>query len=160
MGNLILWAKHVTRGMLDEKNFSSRNLLIFLVPIVLASCGGHAQTTLSTVMTEQTIEHWRCFGDLDYRLSLLDGHFPEEKVAIRLSRVTGEDQGTGEVSVAGIIYQAYFRVVGIDLRWDFGEGGKYTVVVGPDGSGAYYDFSRVEDGGATMPSQHFNCISH
>ena len=98
------------------------------------------------------IEEWRCFGATD---------FLKEGVLVTLSRVTpiGQDRESGEVSVAGVTYRATFRVSGFDRRWDFGEGFAYSFIIRPDGSGLYYDFSDVKDGGKTSPSQHFMCVS-
>jgi len=127
--------------------------LVFL--IVLVACVPAQES--SNIATEK----WRCFGLLEYRLSLIEGSPPKGPGVVRLTRVAGdgEDHGFGEVSIAGVTHQAYFQVTGFDRRWDFGEGPKYAFIIKPDGSGLYYDFSDVEDGGKTGSSQHFNCVS-
>ena len=130
-----------------------------MTKILLASIGLTVLATVGALAQENidaTTEEWRCFSPSDYQmLSILDKSFPEEKVLVRLTRVTEN----GEVSVAGVTYRAVFRVVGFDRRWDFGEDGNYAFVIKPDGSGAYYDFSSVEDGGKTRPSQTYGCVS-
>ena len=120
-------------------------LLTFVALIVLAACGVQAQES-----GDVTTEKWRCFGLLD---------FSQETVAVRLSRIAGEDHGFGEVSVAGITHRAGFQVAGFNRRWDFGIELNYAFIIEPDGSGAYYDFSNVEDGGMAGSSQRFNCVS-
>ena len=131
--------------------------LTLITLTVFATFGVQAQES-SNITTEK----WRCFGQLDYRLSLLEeGGPPTGPGVVGLTRVTGEgeDRGFGDVSVAGVTYRAHFRIIGFDRRWDFGEGTKYAFIIKPDGSGSYYDFSGVEDGSKTRPSQLFNCVS-
>ena len=100
-----------------------------------------------------TVEKWRCF----------DPYYDSGKntVLIELNRVTaaGETQGFGQISVAGVTHHALFRITGFDRRWDFGEGMQYSFIIKPDGRGSYYDFSLVENGETTGPSQRFNCVS-
>ena len=123
-------------------------LIIFVLTAVL-TFGVQAQESEDT-----TTEIWRCFDWVD---------FEKKTVLIRLTRVTrhSEDLGFGEVSVAGVSYMALFRVTGLDRRWDFGsdELPNYSFIIQPNGDGAYYDFSNVEVGGTTKPSQNFTCVS-
>ena len=96
-------------------------------------------------------ETWQCFD----RYSSFSN-----KVLVTLSgAVRNKNFGLGEVSVAGVIYSASFRVVGFDRRWDFGDEYAYAFIIQPDGHGMYYDFSKVKDSGSTGPSQHFRCES-
>jgi len=69
---------------------------------------------------------WRCFDKSD---------FPQREVLVALSRVTkdGQVRGSGEVSVAGITHRAACRVLGLDRRWDSGQGLVYAFVIRPDG---------------------------
>ena len=120
-------------------------LLAFIGLAVGATVGVQAQE--SDIITT---EKWRCFDRYDYL---------EATVLVELSRVTSEALGIGEVSVAGITYTAVFKVSGFDRRWDFGEGFEYSFIIKPSGDGAYYDFSNVEDGGKTSPSQFYSCMS-
>ena len=121
--------------------------LTFIVFIVLAAFGVQAQEDRSA-----TVEAWRCFATSDYY---------KTTVLVELSRRTleGEAEGVGEVTVAGLTYPALFEVAGFDRRWDFGEELNYTFLIEPSGRGRYYDFSSVEKGGTTKPSQHFKCVS-
>ena len=100
------------------------------------------------------VERWRCFSLLDYERS---------KPALTLGRLkgNGNEHGIGEVLVSGTAHIADFRVAGIDLRWDFGDQNDrgaypYAFTIGPDGTGAYYDFSASTDGRA-RPRQVFEC---
>ena len=97
-----------------------------------------------------SIEIWRCFEPYDRGKTTL----------LTLTRLT-QLEGLGQVSSAGVTHSAAFRVGGLDLRWNFGLDAKdgsydYALVIQPDGSGLYYDFSRSTDGTAT-PSQTFQC---
>ena len=65
--------------------------------------------------------------------------------------------GDGEVSVAEIAYRARFSMEGLQRRWDFADGGVYAFVISPDGSGAYYDFSRADPGERVAPSEGYRC---
>ncbi len=101
-----------------------------------------------------TIETWRCFERMD---------FSQSTVLVELTRVTVDNMnfGVGEVSVAGITYPATFGVNGFNRRWNFGldDSWDYSFIITPSGDGAYYDFSNVDEGDTTAPSQLFNCIS-
>ena len=65
---------------------------------------------------------------------------------------------SGQVSVAGVTHSAFFDIYGLNRRWDFGKDLKYAFIINPDGSGAYYDFSPVEEGETTKPSQLYDCV--
>ena len=124
-----------------------RTCLILVAFTALAAFGVQAQEGRNTIT-----EEWRCFALFD---------FSKETVAVELTRKTpdGEAKGSGEVSVAGFTHKALFRIAGVERRWDFGDEFNYAFVIKPGGDGAYYDFSSVEDGGTTSPSQRFNCVS-
>ena len=124
-------------------------LLIIFVLAAVATFSVQAQEGKDTAT-----EIWRCFDTTDYN---------KTTVLVRLTRVTryNVDLGIGEVSVAGVTYTAFFRVAGLNRRWNFdsGEVGNYSFIIQPNGDGAYYDFSNVEVGGTTMPNQMFTCVS-
>lgn len=124
---------------------SARRIPAFVLLTLLPTVGVQAEDGRSA-----TTEEWRCFSMSD---------FFRENVLVRLTREirSGVDQGFGEVSVAGVTHDARFEVAGFNRRWDFGSDMQYAFVIQPDGSGAYYDFSTVEDGGRTGPSQRFHC---
>lgn len=53
-----------------------------------------------------------------------------------------------------------YRREGINHRWDWGEGkgkGDYTFIIKPDGTGLYYDFTNVKQGGITKSKDYFKC---
>ncbi len=68
----------------------------------------------------------------------------------------------GSISVAGTAYVSEYSVEGFNRRWDFGDRIEelypYSLVIHPDGSAAYYDFSTVGVGAATSPSQKYICV--
>ena len=126
---------------------SARRIPAFVLLTLLPTVGVQAEDGPSA-----TTEEWRCFSTLDI--------FREKKkVLVRLTREMKRsvDLGSGEVSVAGATYDARFEVAGFNRRWDFGGDMQYAFVIQPDGSGAYFDFSTVEDGGRTGPNQWFQC---
>ena len=108
-------------------------------------------------------EKWQCFDISDYN---------KRTVLIELERFkplgelfgssTDSSIALGKVIAAGQSNDAYFTIEGLNRRWDWPTGGdkglKYTFVIQPDGSAAYYDFTKVEDGGTTSPSQVYECV--
>ena len=119
--------------------------LICLMFTALATFGVQAQGS-------DTVETWRCYGLRD---------FDKNSVLVELTRVTaaGETQGFGQISVAGVTHHALFRITGFDRRWDFGKDLKYAFIIKPDGRGAYYDFSLLEEGETTKPNELYDCVS-
>ena len=94
----------------------------------------------------ESLETWRCFDQTD---------FNRRTPLVTLARL---GRG-GRVSVAGVEHTADFRVNGLDRRWNFGEyedGWPYALLIRPNGSGLYFDFSSSDDGTA-KPSQFFEC---
>ncbi len=126
-----------------------KKLLIIFILVAVVTLGVQAQEN-----KDATTETWRCFERTD---------FLNTTVLVKLTRVTIDNEkfGYGEVSVAGITYPAIFEVAGFNRRWNFGldEMWDYSFVIEPNGDGAYYDFSNVEDGDTTTPSQLFTCLS-
>ena len=63
---------------------------------------------------------------------------------------------SAEVNVSGTVQRAYYRLSGLDRRWDFGEpAGTYALTIQTDGRAAYYDFSGEKK--SAPPSQTFRC---
>ena len=89
---------------------------------------------------------------------LLEDMAPEEAVEAMEKALEALGLKIGQISVAGVTYFALFRITGFERRWDFGEEMKYAFIINPDGSGAYYDFSPVEEGETTKPSQLYDCV--
>lgn len=135
----------LTHGGFPVTEKSARRIPAFVLLTLLSTVGVQAEDGPSA-----TTEEWRCFSPFDLR---------EKKVLVWLTREirSGVDLGFGEVSVAGVTHDARFEVAGIDRRWDFGGDMQYAFIIHPNGSGAYYDFSTVKDGGRTGPSQQFRC---
>ena len=132
-----------------------RKLMKKILFILLACIGLAVGTTVGVQAQESdgiTTEEWRCFDRSDYSM---------ETVIVRLNRVTGDGKthGLGTVAVAGITHRGAFEVAGFDRRWSFGEDFEYVFIIEPSGDGAYYDFSDVEAGGKTGPSQTYSCVS-
>ncbi len=118
--------------------------LTFIIFTVLATFGVHAQG-------DDTVETWRC-GDI----------MTPSTIVVELTRKAGfEFLGQEQISVAGVTYDdALFYIEGLNRRWDFGKDLKYAFIIKPDGRGAYYDFSLLEEGETrTGPSQQFRCVS-
>ena len=79
-------------------------------------------------------ERWLC-------TSAIFGAGPEREPSIVLTRETPRNQpeGRGKVAVAGVVHEAVFRVQGVSRRWDWSTYDD-AIVIGPDGSAAYYNF--------------------
>lgn len=72
-----------------------------------------------------------------------------------------EDGESGTIKVAGVTYQARYKVKGFDRRWDFGlqDDGTfdYAFILKPGGNATYYDFSSAESGESVSGRQVFFC---
>lgn len=134
----------LTHGGFPVTEKSARRIPAFVLLTLLSTVGVQAEDGPSA-----TTEEWGCFLPGD----------PKKKVLVQLTAVirSAVDWGFGEVSVAGITHDARFKVAGLNRRWDFGRDMQYAFVIYPGGLGAYYDFSTVEDGARTDPSQQFRC---
>jgi hypothetical protein len=84
---------------------------------------------------------------------------PDWEDNILLVATVNEDRTSGTIQVAGITHNARYWVEGIDRRWNWGDGKdwKYSFIIKPDGSAAYYDLSHVEPGESTGPRDFFVC---
>ena len=118
----------------------------------MAAEQGHAEAQLRLSAMEAR-EMWRCFAPTDYNKTM-------PLFTLARMRIDGKDVG-GEVSVAGVTHLAQFQVAGLNRRWDWdyhGERGfRYALIIQPDGTGKYYDFSNSSDGSARA-SQFFECL--
>lgn len=67
---------------------------------------------------------------------------------------------SAEVAVAGAKHPAVFKMEGLNRRWNFGLTMNldlpYAVIIKPDGTGLYYDFTPSTDGRAEA-SDFFDC---
>ena len=97
-------------------------------------------------------EEWKCFDPYDYdKKSVLIEAFRGKPYEIE-----GKWTSFGVIKAAGSTSFGVFKVLGLDRRWNWGD--EYAFVIKPNGDGLYYDFSNIEDGGTTSPSQRFNCV--
>ena len=151
-------AEHTTEGDINVKTSLTR-VAILTVSCLLIGFGISADERAEK---SSDVEKWRCASasaSTMYLVTQNPGHFPEDKVVVRLSRPAGKITGKGEVFVAGILYRADFQMEGFDRRWYFGADREYSFVISPEGAGRYYDFSGVEQGEKIPPSQTYACIS-
>ena len=80
----------------------------------------------------------------------------------KMSNAAIDENGiSGTIRVAGTIHNTAYRVAGFNRRWDFGPSNDltydYALVIQPDGSAFYYDFSSAESGETVMSSQRYTC---
>lgn len=110
-------------------------------------------------------EKWKCFSIYDDR---------KKNVLIELERykpwseVLGIEPDDplmifGTVTAAGTTNSARFSVEGLGRRWSWDLGDDdtydYALVIKPDGTGIYYDFTLLEDGeNTTGGSQVYDCV--
>jgi hypothetical protein len=53
---------------------------------------------------------------------------------------------------------ARYQRQGLNQRWDWGPGGgKFSIIIKPDGTGLYYDFSSVPSGETTKANDIYKC---
>ncbi len=117
---------------------------------------GQTFTDEDMLVVEETttlVEKWNCYDTWDLGLS--------EVLLVAERRRLEDGLEAGTITAAGRVNIASFEVEGIKRRWDFGmddDGySKYTFVIELDGTGLYYDFTRVDVGESTDPSARFNC---
>lgn len=51
----------------------------------------------------------------------------------------------------------FYSRKGINHRWDWEDGGNYSFIIKPDGTGLYYDFTTVKKGETTKARDVFKC---
>ena len=126
-----------------------KGLLTFGILTALAIFDAQAQSPQELIN-----ENWHCYGRRD---------FGEKTVLVKLTRIlkAGSNTGIGTVSVAGVTYFALFKLAGFKRQWDFGKGERpnYSFVIQPDGTGGYYDFSRLKPGEGTNPHSFYKCVN-
>ena len=90
-------------------------------------------------------ERWFCYTNVLFSLS-------DRSPEIVLTREGKTDQpiGKGRVLVADVIYDAIFRIEGIDRRWDWSDG-MDSISVNPGGTAAYFNFRLLEPGKTLLP---------
>lgn len=101
------------------------------------------------VYSQTVIETWNC----------KDRFQPSETLLV--AKIY-EGRKFGELEVAGITHTAEFRIAGIERRWNFEPDEKngsyvYSLVILPNGSADYYDFSYASPEEAVAPRVFFEC---
>ncbi|MCE2521516.1 MAG: hypothetical protein J4G15_17285 [Alphaproteobacteria bacterium] len=100
-----------------------------------------------------TGERWLCYTG--FRIFDPD---PSPPVVV-LTREGETDQaiGPGRILVADVLYDATFRIEGLDRRWDWNDG-MDSVSIEPSGGAAYYNFRLLEPGETILqPTRHLSC---
>lgn len=118
------------------------------------------ETRVRSVTTEEQVENLKALLEAKgVPLKKPEDLKPIEDFVESMNAITPNAMASGQVSVAGVNHPAVFYIEGLNRRWDFGKGMSYSLILKPDGSGSYYDFSRVGKGEPTGPSQRFDCVS-
>jgi hypothetical protein len=79
---------------------------------------------------------------------------------VALVAIDGGGHYDSSITALGKTHFALDHFEGLNKRWDFGvndEGFNYSLVLEPDQSAAYYDFSRAKDGEMVSASAVFFC---
>ena len=100
-----------------------------------------------------TGERWLCYTA--FRIFDPDPSPP----VIVLTREGETDQaiGPGRILVADVLYDATFRIEGLDRRWDWNDG-MDSVSIELGGGAAYYNFRLLEPGETILqPTRHLSC---
>ena len=102
------------------------------------------------------VYEWDCFDFADLQ---------KETVLVNLNalKCPEEESGVGWVTLSGrkgLEQSGSFKIEGLEYRLLFGDGESeyYLFVVKADGTGLYYDFSKIEEDGSAKPSQIFQCV--
>ena len=95
-------------------------------------------------------EIWKCMPSYGNRSS----------ASVILTRMEKKAESNGELFVGDVVTSAYFRLDGLNRRWNWfsGKGRSYAVIIKFDGIGLYYDFSGVPDGESTKAEAVLGCV--
>ena len=66
------------------------------------------------------------------------------------------DRKSGEIRVAGEVFEAVFGVEGINRRWDWANN-RFSLLLRPDGRASYYDFNRADSDGLAKSQMILPC---
>lgn len=128
--------------------------------VLLAGCASLPTTPM--LPNPAVGERWLCYSSTEYTNGTYDVSYDRSVV---LTRETPPDEpdGTGRVSVAGVIYTANFEVSGVYRRWNWNfdeKVGGYadTLTISTDGAAEYFDFRVADPETKTVkPSETFRC---
>lgn len=102
---------------------------------------------IANAQEPKVIEQWECSDWLSR----------SDTVIIKLKRMrTKNGHELGKIEVAGTLQETFFRIQGIDRRWDFGTTYEFAFVIKPNQIGLYYDFTG-QRGERIKQSQMFRC---
>jgi len=106
--------------------------------------------TTAAAESAESVEAWKCYATDDY---------DKEQVLVKLTAKTGGTLKTGYVEVAGTRHFAFYKVKGLNRRWNFGEirddlSWPFAFVIEPDGDATYYEFGSRN---RASPIQFYKC---
>ena len=116
---------------------------------VAAACATAGIKNKPTKPKLQAAPTWSCFDYFAYQ------YRDKYSYPKRLLTLVKTSEDSGKVYVAGDAWRAAYHVQGVNRRWDFG-GGVYTILLAPDGTARYYDFTGRE-GERIKPEQIYQC---
>ncbi len=95
--------------------------------------------TLSEDITDAGFTSWCCKDYVYGGVTLVEvGYF--DLNGNRYGFILYDGGDTGDLTL--------FYREGLNYRWDWGDNGNYSIVIKPDGTALYYDFSTSKDGTA------------
>lgn len=100
-------------------------------------------------MTDSGFSSWLCIDASDKGLSPIEVGFFSERDT-RYGFVSFDDGVTAEL--------AFFIREGLDLRWDFGLNNVFRIVIKPDGTTYFYDFTYALAGEITDEYELYKAI--
>ena len=128
-------------------------IIAISISMLLVSCASlkstsrERQLSLGGVIVSEAdfggVERWYAVDKYNYNF--------EEKVRFQVGYFKNNNIGFVLYENGTIGEEAHFARQGLNLRWDWGLDGtsyKYCIVIEPDGTGLYYDFSTSTDGTA------------
>ena len=133
-----------------------QRILLFIAVCVIAT-GCETMTTDSPPASspvpdeEEDVEYWGC-GDSYYGCVY-------RRCPVKL--MADFNTGSGTVEIAGRTKYTRFELAGLLRRWDWGLDDDFTYdyafVLDTDGDARYYDFSGMEVGSRSKPSDFYKC---
>lgn len=94
-------------------------------------------------------ESWVCKDYVYGGPILVEVGYYDDSYFEGLGFILYEGGNSGEVTL--------YQRTGLNHRWDWGDEGKYSFIVKPDGAGLYYDFSTVPAGETTSARDIYKC---
>jgi hypothetical protein len=160
------------------KNSNNNAFCFFIAAILLGTIASSQEATsqgrgFSEKNTPDCWKNSRCWNDLSIEAEekkfLFEGwlcrpFFDDNEIYLTALRQRETSlEGTGKISLDNIIRETLYSIDGLDRRWDFDEdenGYNYSVIILPDRSGAYLDFSCGEEKACSSSLLTCQPISH